>query len=133
MNNLEVVNNEEFSQSIFDGIFEGIKITYIGHSAFNNSSFSGSLNLPVCTAIGGHAFRNSNFSGSLDLPVCTYVGQDAFFNSNFNSITIGANAELYTNCIGAHSAEFIADYAANGKQAGTYVWDSVSGHWIYQT
>jgi len=66
------------------------------------------------------------------LPVCTQIGSSAFLNSNFTQITIGANATLGTSCIGAHSAEFINDYAANGKLAGTYVWDSVTGHWIYQ-
>ena len=91
---------------------------------------SGSLNIPVCTSIGDYAFLNSNFSGSLNLPMCTYIGGEAFLSSNFNSITIGANATLENNCIGAHSAEFIADYAANNKRAGTYVWDG--SHWIYQ-
>jgi hypothetical protein len=59
------------------------------------------------------------------------VGNNAFENSTFDTITIGANATLGTNCIGAHSAEFISDYEANGKLAGTYVWDGT--HWIYQT
>jgi len=96
------------------------------------SNFSGSLSLPVCTQIGSYALANSNFSGSLSLPVCTQIGSYAFRDSNFTQITIGANATLGTNCIGAHSAEFINDYAANGKLAGTYVWDEGSGHWIYQ-
>jgi len=218
MNNLEVVNEYEFVESIFDGIFEGIKIKSIGSSAFKLSNFSGSLSLPVCTYVGQYAFffsdfigelslpvctyvgiaaftysnfsgelslpvctyvgdaafyysdfigelnlpsctyvgqdafYSSNFSGSLNLPVCTYVGQDAFYssnfsgelslpsctfisynaflNSNFTQITIGANAELYSNCIGAHSIEFLDDYNANGKLAGTYVWNG--SHWIYQ-
>jgi len=68
----------------------------------------------------------------LNLPSCTAVGYAAFVNSNFTTITIGANATLGGNCIGAHSAEFIADYAANNKKAGTYVWDSNTQHWIYQ-
>lgn len=176
MNNLEIVNSFEFLESIFDGIFEGIKIkkiggyafnisnfsgelnlpvctsvdtyafqqsnfngslnlpvcNYIGYEAFTDSNFSGSLSLPVCTYIGGYAFLYSNFSGSLSLPVCTYIGGSALANSNFTQITIGANATLGTGCIGAHSAEFINDYAANGKLAGTYVWDSNTQHWIYQ-
>jgi len=196
MNNLEVVNDFEFEQSFFDGIFEGIKIKsiggyaflysnfsgslnlpvcveirdyafrnskftgnldlpvceqigdyafsdsnftgsldlpvceYIGQKAFLYSNFSGELNLPVCEYISDDAFQNSNFSGSLDLPVCEYIGDSAFYNSNFNSITIGANAVLGTDCIGAHSQEFIDDYTANNKKAGTYVWDGA--HWIYQ-
>jgi len=67
------------------------------------------------------------------LPLCTYIGSGALFKSNFTQITIGANAVLETDCIGAHSAEFIQDYEDNGRLAGTYVWDEVSGHWIYQT
>ncbi len=70
--------------------------------------------------------------GYLNIPNCNNLFMLAFRNSNFDTITIGANAVLENNCIGAHSAEFIADYEANGKLAGTYVWDSVSGHWIYQ-
>jgi len=84
------------------------------------------------TTVGDYAFRNSVFTGNCDLPACTSIGQYAFRNSNFNSITIGANATLGTSCIGAHSAEFIADYEANGKLAGTYIWDEGSQHWIYQ-
>ena len=99
---------------------------------FYYSNFSGSLSLPVCIEIGNLAFRYSNFSGSLDLPVCTYIGGYTFENSNFTQITIGAEANLGEGCIGAHSSEFIADYSANGKQAGTYVWDEVNQHWIYQ-
>jgi len=68
----------------------------------------------------------------LSLPVCEKIGDGAFYYSNFDEITIGANATLGTGCIGAHSAEFIADYAANGKLAGTYVWDAGTNHWIYQ-
>jgi len=62
----------------------------------------------------------------------TSIGQYAFLYSIFDTITIGANATLGTSCIGAHSAEFINDYAANNKLAGTYVWDSNTQHWIYQ-
>ena len=101
-----------------------------GERCFEDSNFSGALSLPVCTKIGREAFINSNFSGSLSLPVCTVIGNTAFRISNFNSITIGANATLGPNCIGAHSAEFRQDYAANNKKAGTYVWDGQ--HWIYQ-
>ena len=82
--------------------------------------------------IGNLAFRYSNFSGSLDLPVCTYIGEYTFEQSNFTQITIGANAVLEKYCIGAHSTEFIQDYAANNKLAGTYVWDAGTNHWIYQ-
>jgi hypothetical protein len=98
--------------------------------AFRYSDFNGSLDLPVCTYIGGYTFESSNFSGSLSLPLCEQIGGYAFGNSNFTQITIGANATLGTGCIGAHSSEFIADYSANGKQAGTYVWNGQ--HWIYQ-
>jgi len=55
-----------------------------------------------------------------------------FDNSVFDTITIGANATLGEGCIGAHSTEFINDYEANNKLAGTYVWDSNTQHWIYQ-
>jgi len=68
----------------------------------------------------------------LSLPVCVEIGIKAFKNSNFTQITIGANATLGDNCIGAHSTEFIQDYADKGKLAGTYVWDEVDQHWIYQ-
>jgi len=72
----------------------------------------------------------------------TTVGQYAFYNSNFDTITIGAKAILNRaitigakailnrGCIGAHSDEFINDYEANGKLAGTYVLNGE--HWIYQ-
>jgi len=153
MNNLKKINNSEFENSVFQGIFRAQKVESVGHHAFINSKFSGSLNLPSCTFIGAGAFTNSKFTGSLYLPVCTqlwyevflnsnfsgelyipncvYIMQNAFFYSNFTQITIGANAVLGPGCIGAHSAEFINDYAANNKKAGTYVWNGQ--HWIYQT
>ena len=83
-------------------------------------------------AIGVQAFYYSQFTGSFNCPVCTEIGDNAFANSTFDTITIGANANLGTGCIGAHSAEFIADYTANNKLAGTYVWDADTNHWIYQ-
>ena len=152
MNNLKKINAYEFENSVFQGFFRAQNVESVGYIAFGNSNFSGSLNLPSCMYIGNDAFRNSQFTGSfecpnlqavgddafysssfsgeLNLPVCTYIGSDAFFNSNFTQITIGANATLGENCIGAHSEEFIQDYADNGKQAGTYVWSGE--HWIYQ-
>jgi hypothetical protein len=128
----EQIGGYAFLYSNFSGELNLPVCEEIGQYAFSNSNFSGSLNLPMCTYIDGYAFLNSNFSGSLNLPACTYIGDGAFQNSNFNSITIGANATLGGNCIGAHSSQFIADYSANGKQAGTYVWDEATQHWIYQ-
>ena len=90
------------------------------------------FNCPNLTTVGNYAFGNSIFTGVFECPNLTSVGQYAFRSSNFTTITIGANATLGTGCIGAHSAEFINDYAANGKLAGTYVWDSNTQHWIYQ-
>ena len=80
--------------------------------------------------VGNDAFELSSFNGTFNCPNLQIIGDYAFANSNFDTITIGANATLGTNCIGAHSEEFINDYAANGKQAGTYVWNGE--HWIYQ-
>ena len=128
--NVKTIGVQSFYYSVFTGAFECPNLQTVESGAFSSSNFSGSLDLQVCTFIGTNAFQFSNFSGSLNLPMCTYIGVYAFRNSNFNSITIGANATLLTGCIGAHSTEFIQDYADNGKQAGTYVWDG--SHWIYQ-
>jgi hypothetical protein len=124
------INIGAFGSSNFSGSLSLPLCEQIGAYAFLNSDFNGSLDLPVCTYIGVYAFESSNFSGSLSLPVCEQIGAYAFGNSNFTQITIGANATLGTGCIGAHSSEFIADYAANGKLAGTYVWDG--SNWKYQ-
>jgi len=152
MNNLKKINDYEFENSVFQGYFRAQNVESVGRSSFTNSKFRGNLNLPKCTVIGEHAFRNSKFTGSLNLPACTefwfdaflssnfsgelyipncvYISQNVFMNSNFSEITIGANAVLSLRCIGAHSGEFSADYAANNKKAGTYVWNGQ--HWIYQ-
>ena len=119
--------NSNFSEALNLPVCE-----QIGEYAFVNSNFSDALSLPACTYIGDGAFYYSIFSGSLNLPACTYIGDRAFYNSNFTQITIGANATLGGGCIGDRSTTFINDYNANGKLAGTYVWDSVSQHWIYQ-
>ena len=154
MNNLEIANDYEFTNSIFNGIFSCDKVETIGIEAFRFSQFNGSFNcpnltsignfafelsvftgyctLPVCESIGRSAFRLSKFTGVFNCPNLTSIGDNAFLNSVFDTITIGANANLGTGCIGAHSAEFIADYTANNKLAGTYVWDSNTQHWIYQ-
>ena len=86
--------------------------------------------MPFIKSVGQYAFRESNFTGEFNCPNLTSIGQYAFVNSNFDTITIGANAILERGCIGAHSDEFINDYEANGRQAGTYVWNGE--HWIYQ-
>ena len=130
--NVQAVGNYAFELSNFTGEFNCPNVQTVGSEAFRYSNFSGSLNLPVCTQIGDSAFVNSNFSGSLNLPACTHLWDSAFYNSNFDTITIGANATLGEYCIGAHSVQFINDYAANGKLAGTYVWDAGTNHWIYQ-
>jgi len=152
LQNCKIVDDYTFRYSNFSGSLNLPMCTYIGRYALQNSNFSGSLSLPVCEQIrerafvnsnfsgelslpvceqiGERAFRVSNFSGSLNLPVCIQIGESAFHDSIFTEITIGANATLGTSCIGAHSAEFINDYAANGKLAGTYVWNGQ--HWIYQ-
>jgi len=82
--------------------------------------------------VGLNAFYLSQFTGVFNCPNLHTIGQYAFRYSNFTQITIGANATLGSTCIGAHSAQFINDYAANGKLAGTYVWDAGTNHWIYQ-
>ena len=129
---VEFIENEIFRLINFTGNFKMDNLKIVSDGAFVESNFSGSLSLPVCIEIGNLAFRYSNFSGSLDLPVCTYIGVYTFENSKFTQITIGANATLREGCIGTHSAEFINDYAANNKLAGTYVWDAGTNHWIYQ-
>ena len=101
--------------------------------AFYYSQFDGSFNSPNLHTVGDRAFRYSQFNGNFNCPNLQAVGYNAFRNSNFTKITIGANATLLgTNCIGAHSTEFIQDYADNGKLAGTYVWDAGPNHWVYQ-
>ena len=127
-----VIGDYALQYSQFSGSLNLPMCTKIGSYAFGNSVFSGSLSLPVCEQIGINTFRLSKFSGSLSLPVCKQIGYEAFYYSNFDEITIGANANLGTNCIGAHSTEFINDYTANNKLAGTYVWDAGTNHWIYQ-
>jgi hypothetical protein len=127
----EILGREAFANSKFTGNFYAPKCKIMELRAFANSKFTGNFYAPKCEILWHHAFYYSNFSGSLSLPVCTQISDAAFQNSNFNKITIGANATLGNYCIGAHSAEFGADYAANNKKAGTYVWNGQ--HWIYQT
>ena len=131
MNNLKKINDYEIENSVFQGFFRAQNVESVGQYAFRNSKFTGDFICPNLQSVGQYAFRNSNFTGDFDCPNLQEVGEYAFRNSNFTKITIGANATLGTNCIGDHSTEFIQDYADNGKQAGTYVWDGT--HWIYQT
>ena len=120
-----------FYYSKFDGAFECPNLQTVGYAAFRYSVFTGVFECPNLQAVGNQAFRSSQFTGDFNCPNLTSVGDNAFLNSNFTKITIGANATLGINCIGAHSEEFISDYEANGKLAGTYVWNGE--HWIYQS
>ena len=124
----EIIKSIQKENELFNKIMPFIKS--IEKHAFNLSNFTGEFNCPNLQEVGNGAFTRSQFTGSFNCPKLTYIGQYAFFNSNFTKITIGANATLGTGCIGAHSTEFIEDYEANGRQAGTYVWDG--SHWIYQ-
>jgi len=105
----------------------------VGNYAFFNSQFDGVFECPNLQTVGIRAFQNSQFNGEFNCPNLQTVGEGAFRDSTFDTITIGANAVLGSNCIGAHSTEFIADYTANGKLAGTYIWDEATQHWIYQS
>ena len=107
-------------------------MTLVGDYAFYLSVFTGDFNCPNLQEVGDGAFYLSAFTGEFNCPNLKTIGQGSFLNSTFTKITIGANATLGANCIGAHSTEFIQDYADNGKQAGTYVWDAGTNHWIYQ-
>jgi hypothetical protein len=107
-------------------------LTTVGINAFYSSVFTGDFDCPNLLTVGKSAFYRSNLNGTFNCPNLTSVGDYAFRNSNFDTITIGANATLGSNCIGAHSTEFINDYTANNKLAGTYVWDEATQHWIYQ-
>jgi hypothetical protein len=129
--NLQEVGNNAFLYSVFTGDFECPNLQAVGNEAFRYSQFDGAFNCPDLQTVGRFAFLYSQFTGDFNCPNLQEVGEYAFANSTFDTITIGANATLGTGCIGAHSTEFIQDYADNGKQAGTYVWDGT--HWIYQT
>jgi hypothetical protein len=129
--NLDTVGDGAFELSIFTGEFNCPNLQEVGEYAFANSQFTGSFNCQNLDTVGDGAFANSLFDGTFECPNLQTIGDRAFLYSIFDTITIGANATLGTGCIGAHSTEFIQDYADNGKQAGTYVWDGT--HWIYQT
>ena len=130
--NLTSIGQYAFRNSCFNGMFNCPKVRTIDGWTFEKNYFIGSFNCPDLITVGTYAFYRSTFAGSFNCPNLRTVGNDAFRNSNFDTITIGANATLGSNCIGAHSTEFINDYEANGKLAGTYVWDEATQHWIYQ-
>ena len=127
---LQAVGNSAFLNSEFNGVFNCPDLQEVGQFAFSLSYFRGEFNCQNLQTVGKFAFRYSNFTGVFNCPNLQAVGKFAFGNSNFTKITIGANANLGEGCIGAHSDEFIKDYEANGRQAGTYVWNGE--HWIYQ-
>lgn len=127
----EYVGDYAFRYSVFTGTFNCPNLSSVGTSAFQDSQFTGTFNCPNLQTVGNYAFANSLFTGEFNCPNLTSVGDNAFRSGNFTKITIGANAVLGSNCIGAHSTEFINDYTANNKLAGTYVWDSVKQHWIW--
>ena len=128
----EYIDYSAFFYSLFNSTINLPVCEYVGDNAFYNSVFTGDFNCPNLKTIGVQSFYYSKFTGDFNCPNLQAVGQYAFYRSVFDTITIGANATLGTGCIGAHSAEFINDYAASGKLAGTYVWDSNTQHWIYQ-
>jgi hypothetical protein len=128
--NLQTIGYQAFERSQFTGDFNCPNLTSVDYNAFYYSQLTGEFKCPNLQTVGYQAFYSSQFNGEFNCPVCTTIGQNSFLNSNFTHITIGANATLGTGCIGAHSTEFIQDYADNGQLGGTYVWDG--SHWIYQ-
>ncbi len=130
--NVSYVGYSAFENSLFTGEFNCPNLTQIYDYAFTSSQFTGDFNCPNLSSVGYSAFENSQFTGEFNCPNVSYVGASAFQNSNFTTITIGSNVSLATDCIGAHSAEFISDYNANGQMGGTYIWNSETNHWVYQ-
>jgi len=130
--NLTTIGDNAFRNSVFTGVFNCPNLQAVGNGAFLYSKFTGDFNCPNLTTVDYNAFLNSQFTGDFNCPNLQTVEYNALANSNFTQITIGANAVLGSNCIGAHSTEFRQDYADNGKLAGTYVWDEATQHWIYQ-
>jgi hypothetical protein len=130
--NVKAIDYYAFYYSQFTGVFNCPNLQTVGNYAFYYSQFNGNFNCPNLQEVGNEAFYYSQFTGVFNCPNVHTIGQYAFLNSTFTTITIGANATLGTSCIGAHSTEFIQDYADNGKLGGTYVWDAGTNHWIYQ-
>ena len=124
---IKSVEKITFMNSKFTGTFDCKKLQTVGTNAFYSSEFTGSFDCPELLEVGNQTFYMSKFTGTFNCPNLTLIGQYAFVNSNFDTITIGAKAILNRGCIGAHSDEFINDYEANGKLAGTYVWNGE--HW----
>lgn len=130
--NVKLILDFAFKNSQFNGRLNLSKCKWISTEAFFNSKFIGNADFPECQIIEDFAFYNGRFSGNLNIPKCKEIHPNAFGSSNFSQINIGKNiTELWENCIGKHTEEFIDAYNKNNRKGGIYKWNSNEKMWEF--
>ncbi|MCL2193080.1 MAG: InlB B-repeat-containing protein [Treponema sp.] len=90
------------------------------------------------TAIAVRAFWNNQLTSVVIPDGVTSIGGSAFSDNQLTSITIPGNVDIASSpdwnpsahTMGIHGYEFLRDYIANNRQAGTYTWSPTQMRWL---
>jgi TolB-like protein len=99
-------------------------VTSIGDYAFSDNRLTSVTIPPGVTSIGDYAFRYNQITSVTIPPGVTSIGDHAFSSNWSTSVTLPANVNLEYGALPCTEA-----YEANGKKAGTYIFNENNRTW----
>jgi uncharacterized repeat protein (TIGR02543 family) len=103
------------------------KIRTIGEKAFLSNELTALYLGEQITSLGDQAFAENLLTSVTIPPGIVSLGIGTFYKNDLISITLGADLDIAFGALGTYDSTFRAYYTANGKQAGTYVYNT--DHW----
>jgi hypothetical protein len=123
------IDNDAFRNNQLTSITIPDSVTYIGNNAFSDNQLTSVTIGNSVTYIKNGAFSGNQLT-SVTIPnSVTYIGNGAFSGNQLTSVTIDNRVTLSNE---AFPSGFVSAYNANGRTAGTYIWDNDSSNWTKQ-
>jgi hypothetical protein len=124
-NNVQSIGYGAFSYCGLTSVDIPNSVTYIGTEAFCQNELTSIVIPDSVTYIGKMAFASNKLTSVIIGNYVTTIDAKAFlWNTTIVSITIPYNVDLVRDGrVGVFNFEFDDFYDANGKKAGTYIWD----------